>query len=130
VNYLETNGTLPEALSSVIDLVDIVAMDFKFPSSTGLANFWPEHLKFLSISSKKEVFIKAVISRDTSREDLYLGIDLIRKALPSVVLVLQPEASCEYGLIKDNLESFKEICERENIACCVIPQVHKLAGIS
>jgi 7-carboxy-7-deazaguanine synthase len=130
VNYLETNGTLPEALNSVIDLVDIVAMDFKFPSSTGLDNFWPEHLKFLRISLKKEVFIKAVISRDTSEEDLRLGIDLIRQVLPSAILVLQPEASCEYGLLKDKLESFKEICERENIACCVIPQVHKLAGVS
>ena len=34
-SYLETNGTLPNDLESVIDFIDIVAMDFKLPSSTG-----------------------------------------------------------------------------------------------
>ncbi|MFH0828068.1 MAG: 7-carboxy-7-deazaguanine synthase QueE, partial [Candidatus Omnitrophota bacterium] len=46
-NYLETNGTLPEALEEVIDNVDIVAMDFKFPSSTGAGSFWRQHEEFL-----------------------------------------------------------------------------------
>jgi len=45
--YLETNGTLPHELSMIIDLVDIVAMDFKLPSSTGGKAYWREHADFL-----------------------------------------------------------------------------------
>jgi organic radical activating enzyme len=33
--YLETNGILHENLKEVIDLTDVIAMDFKLPSSTG-----------------------------------------------------------------------------------------------
>ncbi|MFA6350638.1 MAG: 7-carboxy-7-deazaguanine synthase QueE, partial [Candidatus Omnitrophota bacterium] len=42
-NYLETNGTLPAALSEVIQHIDIVAMDLKFPSSTGADAYWQTH---------------------------------------------------------------------------------------
>lgn len=45
-NYLETNGALPEALNEVIEHVDIVAMDFKLPSSTGAGDFWQAHRDF------------------------------------------------------------------------------------
>ena len=56
-NYLETNGTLPDELKEVIDYVDIVAMDLKLPSSTGLCGFWGEHRRFLELASRKEVFL-------------------------------------------------------------------------
>ena len=36
--YLETNGTLVHELAKVLDLVDIVAMDMKLPSSGGGAS--------------------------------------------------------------------------------------------
>jgi organic radical activating enzyme len=45
--YLETNGILSDALANVIADVDIIAMDFKLPSSTGQRDFWKEHRKFL-----------------------------------------------------------------------------------
>ena len=54
-NYLETNGVLYEELEDVIDYVDIVAMDLKLPSSTGLGDFWDEHRLFLKIASQREV---------------------------------------------------------------------------
>jgi len=38
-HYLETNGTLAAELEELIDHIDIVAMDLKLPSSTGLGNF-------------------------------------------------------------------------------------------
>jgi 7-carboxy-7-deazaguanine synthase len=130
INYLETNGTLPEALKSVIVLVDVVAMDFKLPSSTGLDSFWLEHLRFLRLGSGKEIFVKAVINRDTREEDLLTGINLIRRTLPSTVFVLQPDSSCVYNLIKDKLENFKDICQANNVVSCVIPQAHKLMGLN
>ena len=64
-NYLETNGILHEALKEVIDYVDIVAMDLKLPSSTGLSDFWEEHRLFLKIAAQREVFLKTVVCSRT-----------------------------------------------------------------
>src|SRR5262249_43555873 len=55
--YLDTNGTLPEALSAIIQDIDIIAMDIKLPSSTGQKAFWKEHAAFLRIAHREEVFV-------------------------------------------------------------------------
>ena len=128
-NYLETNGTLPEALEEVIDNLDIVAMDFKFPSSTGQESFWQEHRKFLETSSGKEVFIKAVICKSTIESDLRQAINVIKEVNPKVVLVLQPDSSEQYAQLEEKIKGFKAICVKEKIAVCIIPQVHKILGV-
>ncbi len=51
--YLETNGTMPDRLSEIIDLVDIVAMDFKLPSMTGESDRLQEHKKALEASTSR-----------------------------------------------------------------------------
>ncbi len=128
-NYLETNGTLPEALREVIDYLDIVAMDLKLPTSTALEPFWDLHREFLKISSEKEVFLKAVICQSTQESDLRRGISIIKEINPAVILVLQPDSSQDYGLIKAKIDIFRDICTEENIAACIIAQVHKLVGV-
>lgn len=128
-NYLETNGTLPEALKDVIDYIDIVAMDLKFPSSTGLNNFWDVHRVFLEIASKKDVFLKAVICECTEEGDLMEGLKLIRESARSAILILQPESNANSISLSSKLDGFKDVCKREGITACVIPQVHKTMGI-
>ncbi len=128
-NYLETNGTLADELKDVIDYVHIVAMDLKLPSSTGLGNYFNAHRNFLEIASRREVFIKAVISEHTHEGDLLDGLKLIRDVLRSAILVLQPDSTVESELINGKLDNFKEICRKEKITACVIPQVHKSAGV-
>ena len=128
-NYLETNGTLADELKDVIDYVHIVAMDLKLPSSTGLGNYFNAHRNFLEIASRREVFIKAVISEHTHESDLLDGLKLIRDVLRSAILVLQPDSTVESELINGKLDNFKEICRKEKITACVIPQVHKSAGV-
>ena len=51
--YLETNGVLPDHLAEVIELVDIVALDLKLPSATGLSPYWKEHAKALETASEE-----------------------------------------------------------------------------
>ncbi|MFH1413243.1 MAG: 7-carboxy-7-deazaguanine synthase QueE [Candidatus Omnitrophota bacterium] len=128
-NYLETNGTHPESLQEVIDNLDIIAMDLKFPSSTGMDNFWDIHHRFLKIASLKEVFLKAVVSEATSEKDLREGIKLIKEIDKDLVLVLQPNSLEDYSRIKEKIESFRDICLSEDISSCIIPQMHKLIGI-
>lgn len=128
-NYLETNGTLPDELKEVIDYVDIVAMDLKLPSSTGLCGFWGEHRRFLELASRKEVFLKAVICQSTKVEDLEEALKIIKEINKSAVLVLQPNCYENHNQLKDKLENFKNICANDNVTACVIPQMHKEIGM-
>ncbi len=128
-NYLETNGTLPEALEEVIDFVHIVAMDLKLSSSTGLDNFWQEHRRSLEIAAQKGTFLKTVICQSTREEDLRQGLNLLKETNRFAILVLQPNSYERNSLLQEKLVNFKEICLNEGINACVIPQMHKIIGI-
>ena len=128
-NYLETNGTLVGELEKVIDYLDIVAMDLKLPSSTDMSMLWGMHRKFLKVASKKEVFLKVVICQSTEEEDLIEALWLIKETAPSTILVLQPNSFEDYNQMQEKLETFRYICEKADITACIIPQVHKIAGV-
>lgn len=128
-NYLETNGTLPGELTEVIGYIDIVAMDVKLPSSTGMGALWNIHAKFLEIASQKEVFLKAIISESTREEDLINALDLIRQVNRSAILVLQPNSQEDYSRIEKKLQDFKNTCMRHKVTSCIIPQMHKVIGV-
>ena len=128
-NYLETNGTLSDELKEVIEYLDIVAMDLKLPSSTGLGHLWDNHRRFLKIASDKEVFLKAVICQTTKEEDLREAIGLIKEINRAAVLILQPNSYENHGGLAAKVRNFKEICLREKVTTCIIPQMHKIVGI-
>ncbi|MFA5275309.1 MAG: 7-carboxy-7-deazaguanine synthase QueE [Candidatus Omnitrophota bacterium] len=129
-NYLETNGTLPLELESVIEHIDIIAMDAKLPSSTGMPGFWEAHSKFLKIASRREVFIKAIVCASTKEEDLRLAIEMIKNVNKAVMLVLQPNSFEDDKALAEKLKNFRNICFQEKISTCVIPQIHKIIGLS
>lgn len=127
--YLETNGTLPEKLNQIIDQIDIVAVDIKIPSSTGLKDFWNEHIKFLEIASKKEVFIKAVVCKSTKLEDIKKTIKLVADFNKDIPFILQPNSfEMEKGLIK-RLIYFQNLCCHYLSYVRIIPQMHKFLGL-
>jgi len=128
-NYLETNGTMPDELEEVIEDVDIVAMDLKLPSSTGLRDYWYQHRRFLKIASSKSAFLKAVICEDTIEDDLKESIALIKEVDESSILVLQPNCYDYNVELEEKLEKFKNICLGEDVVTCVIPQMHKIIGV-
>ncbi|MEK6727666.1 MAG: 7-carboxy-7-deazaguanine synthase QueE [Candidatus Omnitrophota bacterium] len=128
-NYLETNGTLPGELEDIIDYLDIVAMDIKLPTSSGMGNLWGMHRKFLKIASKKDVFLKAIVCESTKEEDLKIGLNLIKEINSSAVLVLQPNSFDSQEKLAQKLENFKNICADEKVTACVIAQMHKIAGV-
>lgn len=128
-SYLETNGTLSDELIQVVDLLDIVAMDIKLPSSSGMGDLWDKHRRFLEIASQKEVFVKTIICLKTEENDLRKMLALVKEINNSAVLVLQPNSHEESTELSDKLSSFKEICRKEQISVCVIPQLHKVIGV-
>jgi len=128
-NYLETNGTLHNELGEVIDYVDIVAMDLKLPSSTGLPDFWHQHRLALLCAAKKETFLKMVVCHSTREEDVREGLKLIKEVSPSSLLVLQPNSYESYDGMQKKLGHFKDMAKENNITVCIIPQIHRDMGI-
>ena len=88
--YLETNGTLPIALKSVIDWVDIVSLDFKLPSIMAGREYWQEHAAFLRIASAKTAFVKVVISGETTQDEIDQTIEVVAAVDAQVPLIFQP----------------------------------------
>ncbi len=126
--YLETNGTLHENLEEIIDLVDIIAMDFKLPSSTGLKPFWEEHKKFLGIAKDRDIFVKVVVGLTTKAEDIHRAIELIKSVKKDISMVLQPENPVE-AMVKVKVNGFEAVCKKEGVKTRIIPQMHKRWGV-
>lgn len=127
--YLETNGVLYNGLKDLIDFIDIVSMDIKLPSSTGLKAFWQEHQNFLEIASEKDVFIKTVICLSTTEEDLTRAVSLISQNNKKVPLVLQPDTFELNQELLNKILAFKDIASASLEDVRIIPQIHKLTGV-
>lgn len=130
--YLETNGTLPERLEEIIDLVDIIAMDYKLPSATKCGDYAGEHGKFLETALNKEVFVKAVFSKETTVQEIDDMSRLIAGKDETVFLVLQPATSGRAFKSAPSPEqclSFHSVAKRRLKNVLVIPQSHKIMGL-
>jgi 7-carboxy-7-deazaguanine synthase len=128
--YLETNGVLTDALARVIDLVDIVAMDFKLPSATGAGAFWEEHEAFLGLAARRDVFVKLVVTSATHPEDIVISRHIIKKVSSRVPVVLQPAWGEDFSDLVPKLMDFKRDFTLDGIQDVrILPQAHKLVGI-
>ncbi len=126
--YLETNGLRHEAMGLLRRHVDVVSMDFKLPSATGLQPFWEEHRKFLDAARGTELFVKAVITSDTQRHDIIRSAEIIAAADNRIPFIIQPASG---PLAPDSLQ----LLTLQNQALSilgdvrVIPQVHVSLGL-
>lgn len=127
--YLETNGTFDDKLLDVLEFVDIISMDFKLPSSTGIRSLWQEHTRFLKIAIEKELFVKSVITPQTSMSDIKTAAYIVSELNEDIPFILQPVS---YNNRIRNIELlpafFQEVKETLNNVR-VIPQVHKIIGM-
>lgn len=131
--YLETNGVLPKHLSEIIDLVDIIAFDLKLPSATGLSAYWKEHREALEIAYLKEVFVKIVFTRESILKEIDESTELIAEIDEKIPLVLQPVTP--FGPIKhrptpEQTIAFYNMAKKKIKSVRIIPQIHKILGIS
>ena len=129
---LETNGILSEQLKEVIDFIDIVSMDIKLPSVTETRSFWDEHLSFLKIAAKKEVYVKVVVDGLTSLKDICDASVLVSKVNERIPFVIQPLSSnkgVEKMLSGKQLMQLQEISLRMLKDVRIIPQIHKFLKI-
>jgi len=131
--YLETNGVLPDHLSEIIDLIDITAFDIKLPSATGLSPYWKEHKKALEVAYTKEVFVKIVFTKESKIMEIDEAASLISGIDEKIPLILQPVTP--HGPVKhrpgpEEILAFHAMAKRKLKNVRVIPQVHKIVGIT
>lgn len=131
--YLETSGDLFERFASLAHLIDYCAMDVKLPSATHQPPKWEEHSRFLqlALNSSVRVFLKAVVSDDTTLEEIERVSVIINGFSKDIPLVLQPVTPC--GDIRETI-SLSRLRTLHRVALSslrdvrIIPQTHKFLG--
>ena len=126
--YLETNGTLPDALAEVLGDIDHVAMDMKLASATGEPTDWDAHARFLDLAAARSVQVKLVVAAETLADELERVADLVEAVKPTIPVILQPvtatpdvqppsplQVLAMQGALRHRLPDVR-----------VIPQIHKL----
>lgn len=127
--HVDTNGILPEALSGLIGGIDCVAMDMKLPSSTKCAPYWEEHKEFLKIATRRDVFVKAVITSDTEGIDIEKAAAIVQEIDPGVLFILQPNTfELGNGVVK-RCQEFYDICSQRLENVRILPQMHKILKV-
>lgn len=124
---LETNGTLAEELRKVLPAIDIISMDIKLPSVTG-CELWEVHRQFMELAKAKDLYIKIVVSHDTTDEEMLQAIQMIFAVDRSIPLIIQPVTP-----VNDCVEASPEqVIQYQQLALSyladvrVIPQTHKM----
>jgi 7-carboxy-7-deazaguanine synthase len=131
--YLETNGTLGEALELVLPWIDWIAMDIKLPSTQGGEDLLARHRDFLGRSAPGRVFIfmKMVIDTGSEDDEVEAACRALSGQAGASTLVLQP-ATPPPG---HPAITSRRACELYRIANAffgevrVIPQAHRDWGI-
>jgi len=146
--YLETNGFHDEELAAVIRYVDVVAMDIKLPSATGMVA-WKRHEAFLACAAatateghndgkRAGLFVKVVVDDRSTEREIETAAKLVASADPLIPFVLQPESRALMSKkttpetlrrLRELLASGREVASAVLDDVRVIPQVHKILEV-
>jgi organic radical activating enzyme len=130
--YLETAGDMPKQLKSIIEWIDIVAMDVKLSSVTDEESTFPAHWQFLKTCRDwdVDVFTKLVLSANTDESELMQAVQGIKKAGgEDTLLVIQPMTKAVKTDAVPNGEQllrWQEMALRIMPNVRIIPQTHKM----
>ncbi|VAX36512.1 7-carboxy-7-deazaguanine synthase [hydrothermal vent metagenome] len=123
--YLESSGILYQELESLIEMIDVVSMDIKLPSSTQQKSYWQEHVQFLRIAKQREVFVKIVVSQETEDQDIIKARDLVAAEGKDILFIVQPNyGDMHKGVIQKCLQ-YQELCQKRLNNVRIILQMHK-----
>lgn len=125
--FLETNGTCVSQLEEIIEDVDIISMDIKLPSVLSRP-VWEEHRRFLAVARRKDLYLKMVLSAETTREEFEAAIRLIGACAPDTLLVLQPVTpfgGC-VAIAPERMLAAQSFAAKRLRDVRVIPQTHRM----
>ena len=128
--YLETNGTLPQALEPLLPHIDWIAMDVKLASMTGVPTPWDEHRAFLRLAARRNCFVKAVVGEESPIEEVTATAQLLARWAPECELILQPVTrEGRVALTARQLLDLQGAATRLHPLVRVIPQTHHFIGL-
>lgn len=127
---LETSGVNPDRLRTVLSGVDIVSMDLKIPSNTGEPAFWEAHRQFLSLAGEK-AYVKVLVDRETTEEDVAKAAELVRTTAPQVPLFVQPitDPQGRVDIDSQTLHQSFSVLRASLSDVRVLPQLHKMIRV-
>ena len=130
--YLETGGHRPQQLSLILDFLDCIGMDMKLPSVSG-EQHWEAHAAFLRLCiPQKHIFVKLIVSDQTSDDDLNQATRIIAKVSPDIPVILQPVTPLVGKTITppraEQVLSWQSQMKQLLREVRVIPQTHKMIG--
>lgn len=128
--YLETNGTLINELTKVINFIDYVSMDIKLDSSSKNADLFDVHDEFTKICLKnnKNIFYKVVFDENITDEEIEKTIELAQKH--NVTIILQPLMLG--NKMKPTSQTILKVTDKfieKYQDTRLIPQVHKFLNV-
>jgi len=125
--FLETNGTLPEQLESILDITDIISMDIKLPSILSQP-CWDKHRRFLEMAATKDLYVKLVVSAETSLAEFEQAVQLLKEGAPDALFIIQPVTP--WGGVQAAAPEKILTCQNYALSQLsdvrVIPQTHKM----
>lgn len=128
--YLETNGTLPDQLVTLIHHLDWVSMDIKLHSLTGERTEWDIHRRFLEIANLTNCYVKLVVGEETPDLELQLAADLVSTVSKQIPIVLQPVTiGGQITIATKRLLQMQSLISEINSNVRVIPQTHRFMGV-
>ena len=129
--FLETNGTLTDKLKNIIDSIDIISMDIKLPTATGI-NLFEQHYKFISVAKEKDLYVKIVISGETTQEEFLTAVDTINSVDKNILLILQPVTPVNNVKAApiDKILQFQQFALKLLTDVRIIPQTHKMLNLT
>ena len=127
--FLETNGTLPDALEKTLDAIDIISMDIKLPSVD--RNLFARHEKFLQAAQEKDLYVKIVVAGETMPEEFLSAVELVANVNPKIILILQPVTPIKNisAVSAEKILFFQAAALRKIKNVRVIPQTHKFINV-
>ena len=124
--FLETNGTLPDELSTVMGAIDVISMDIKLGQ-----NLLSLHEKFLRIAKGKDLYVKVVVTGKTILEEFLSAVEMVAGVDENILLILQPVTPVRNvrAISAEKILSFQAAALNRLKNVRIIPQTHKLINV-
>lgn len=128
--YLESNGTLSDALARVLPRIDWISMDIKLASTAGSAVPWDAHDAFLAVGGAKVCQVKVVVDSATPASEVVAAARLMARHDPRIPLILQPRTVAGRPAVTGRtLLDLQTAAAGVHADVRVIPQVHPLLAL-